>query len=165
MASAHLANYPFDVVYVAGGACDITSKDKATNRISFKWNPPQDVAVHLLGSLRTEDSFISNNHPASRVVFCPLVGSKLSRVVNAHDVSLDQQSAVDNAIFEFNMEIFKINKKRDTFSPSLHRSIHRSNGKVRKCHYHLLDDGLHLSEQQLTKWAGEFVKATSHTSS
>ena len=39
-ASRHLDRYPFDVVYIAWGVCDITSKDDLTKAISFEWNPP-----------------------------------------------------------------------------------------------------------------------------
>ena len=34
-ASKHLHRYPFDVVYIMGGVCDITRKDTTTNKISF----------------------------------------------------------------------------------------------------------------------------------
>ena len=114
-----------------------------------------------MDSLKQNDRFMQTNYPASRVVFCPLVGTELVRVVNAHKVTAEQQSMVDDTIFEFNTEVFNINKRRQSFSPSLHSSIHRSNGSAKKCHYHLLADGIHLSEPQMDKWARELVKATS----
>ena len=161
-ASEHLTSYPFDVVYILGGACDITTRDEVTKKISFDWAPASKVASHLLDSLKLEDKFMQSNHPTSRVVFCPLVGTELVRVVNAHGVTDEQQAEVDNAIFEFNNEIFNVNRKRQSFSPSLHSSIHRSKGRTRKNHYHLLTDGIHLSEHQMDKWARELVKSTSY---
>ena len=37
IASRHLQGCPFDAVYLAGGACDITTKDDFTNLISCEW--------------------------------------------------------------------------------------------------------------------------------
>ena len=72
----------------------------------------------------------------------------------------DQQSWVDDAMFDFNSEVFKINKRRNSFSPPLHRTIHRMAGVVRKSHYHHLSDGLHPSDELKLKWSAWLVKAT-----
>ena len=160
MAGAHLEKYPFDVVYVAGGACDITTKCQATKSVSFSWESLEDLYGHLSSMLNQEDKFMKKNYPASKIVFCPLVGIDLVRVVTAHRATPQQQQVVNEAIFAFNAEVFKLNKKRGTYSPSLHRTIHRSNGTTQKSHYHHLVYGLHLSEEQLTKWANEMVKAS-----
>ena len=159
-ASKHLNKYPFDVVYIIGGACDITNKEKETNRISFDWPLPNSLSDFMLGALSHKDKYFTKNHAASRVIFCPLVGVELSRVVNGHEVTEEQQLAVDKAVFEFNEQVFAINKRRSTFSPPLHRTIHRSSGKVKKSHYHHLEDGIHLNEEQKEKWADLLVKAT-----
>ena len=160
MAGAHLDRYPFDVVYVAGGACDITTKSQYSKAISFDWNPPAAVSSHLIRMLDLEDKYLHETYPASRVVFCPLVGTELLRVVTAHQVTPQQQEAVDEAIFKFNSAIFLLNKKRETYSPSLHRTVHRSKAQIKKSYYHHLVDGLHPTESLLQKWADEFVKAT-----
>ena len=81
-------------------------------------------------------------------------------MVNAHEVNSSQQQMVDEAVFSFNTETFVVNKERGTFSPSLHRSIHRSIRGVRRSYYHHLEDGIHLSDDQKDKWAAELVKAT-----
>ena len=159
MAGRHSEKYPFDVVYIAGGVCDITSKDSFTNKISFEWEPPEGVIDHLKMTLNRASETMRKDHPATKVVFCPLVGVELARVVNAHPVTDDQQWAVDTSIFEFNENVFKLNKEGGTFSPSLHRSVHRSTKGTRKSYYHHLADGIHLSEELKVKWAEEFVKA------
>ena len=164
MASTHLDRYPFDVVYIAGGACDITRKNKATKEITFSWDPLEDLEAHLLHTLKSEAQLIYNRHPASKAVFCPLVGSDLVRVLTCpnHLLLSQQQQATDDAVFAYNMEIFDLNKKRNLFSPSLHRTVHRSKGANRKSHYHHLEDGLHLTEDLRSKWATELVKASSN---
>ena len=158
-ASAHLKSYPFDVVYIIGGACDITYKDHRTKEISFNWSPPGSLTDHLLSTISYEDSFMRSTHPAARVVFCTLVGVDLARVVSRQIIEREQQEAVNEAVFAYNTEIFAVNKKRGTFSPSLHRTVHRSARGKNKCHYHHLEDGIHLSENLQCQWATELVKA------
>ena len=80
-------------------------------------------------------------------------------MVNAHKVTLAQQEATNNVVLEFNCEVFKVKKERDLFSPSLHRTIHRSKNGSRKSFYEHLEDGVHLQVYMKDKWAQEFVKA------
>ena len=159
LASSHLGKYPFDVVYIVGGICDVTTKDSATGRISFDWVPPAELGNQLVKRLYDEDEFMRRQHPASRVVFCPLVGVELEEVVNSHAVNREQQEAVNEAVFDFNTEIFSINERRGTFSPSLHRTVHRTIRGKNKSYYHHLSDGIHPTEELKGKWADEFVKA------
>ena len=155
----HLKRCPFDVVYIAGGACDITRKDSHSKRISYVWGDGDDLKVHLLGVLKEADERIRKYFPASKVVFCSLVGSELSRIVNAYAVSVEQQLQMNRAIWEFNTNIFRINSERGTFAPSLHSQVHRMcKGKERN-YYHHLHDGIHLTEELKIKWAEQFLKA------
>ena len=80
-ANKHLERYLFDVTYVAGGVCNITSKAEATDRISFEWDPPEKVVEHLKWTLKKADEFMKEHHPPARVVFCPLVGVELQRAI------------------------------------------------------------------------------------
>ena len=136
-ADAHLANYPFDVVYVAGGACDITTKNKITKKISFDWESMDALSAHLINTLQEENHRLLLKHPASRVVFCPLVGTDLARVVNAHTTTYCQQSMVNDTIFAYNEAVFTVNKSRGAYSPALHRTVHRSKGGNMKSYYYI----------------------------
>ena len=160
MASKHLNSYPFDVVYVAGGTCNITDKDSVTSKISFNWKKQEDLQTHIMKEVEGVYDFLAKSHPASRVVVCPIVGIDLGRVVNEHEVDLNHQEWVDTTVFEVNTELFHINKIKKVFSPPLHRTIHRSVGGIRKSHYHHLADGVHLSDEQRESWARWFVAAT-----
>ena len=157
-AETHLKNYPFDIAYIAGGACDVTSKDRVTNKIFFPWSPPSRLGKHLCATVKELDAAFAKSFPASKVIFCPLVGTDLSRVVTAHTITDDQQAAVDDAMFELNEEIFRINLNRGNFAPALHRTIHRSR---KKSYYEHLSDGLHLTDYIKDKWVTAFVKAAS----
>ena len=147
------------MVYVAGGACDITVKDCVSKEVSFKWDAPNSLEKHLLDSLRREDKFMAENHPAGKIVFCTLIGTELSQIVTDRMVHPGEQTMVNNAVFSFNTEIFAVNKRRGTFSPSLHRAVHRSTRGAKKSFYEHLHDGIHPGESLKEKWAEEFVKA------
>ena len=159
LAANHLGSYPFDVVYIVGGANNITTKNKFTGKISFEWNPPDLLIPHLIAELQRANVRTKKEFPASKVVFCTLIGSDLSRVVNSHKVNDHQQHIVNEAVFDFNEEIFKIIRERGTFSPSLHRTVHRAKNGKRKSFYDHLQDGIHLRDHIKDKWADEFVKA------
>ena len=158
----HLGKCPFDIVYIAGGICDITSKDHESGAISLEWADEEDLKSHLVGALNRANVSRKKYLPASRIVFCPLVGCDLKQVVNVHKISEDQQEMVNNAIWEFNSRIFRVNEENSAFSPSLHQSVHRICNEKRRNYYYHLEDGLHLSDFLKNKWADQFIKAMAH---
>ena len=161
-AASHLDSYPFDLVYIEGGVNNITRKDRMTRKVSFPWEPPELLMEHLSAILERLEKKFKSEYPASKVIFCPLVGSELTRIVNEGETTERQQIAVNNAVFTFNEKVFKINARNELFSPSLHRTVHRSKNGVKKSHYSHLHDGIHLGEYLKDKWAEEFVKAAKH---
>ena len=54
-------------------------KDRVTGEISFDWEPAEGVEQHLCLEL---DIFFVREFPASKIVFCPLVGVELNRIGN-----------------------------------------------------------------------------------
>ena len=159
LVSSHLEKYPFDVVYIIGGACDITTKQPISTRISFNWDPPSNLEKQLTSTLTEESEFMVKSHPASKVIFCPLVGVDLERVVNEHEIKNAQHDAVDQAGFRFNEKIFEIKRERKVFSLSLHRSVHRSMRGKERSFYQQLAECIHLSEALKDKWVSELLKA------
>ena len=159
IAEDYLPLHPFDVLYVAGGANDITTKDRITHQISFNWGNGQDLSEHLISTVSKALSFFLKTFPASKIIFCPLIGSDLSRVVTAHTVTQENQRTVDNEVWDFNAEIFRMNQQKGYFSPSLHHTVHRFCKGKRHDYYHHLHDGIHLSDPLKNKWAAQFVSA------
>ena len=159
IASKYLITHPFDVVYLAGGVTNITSKNRLTKQISYDWGPGPELAAHLTSLLDRANQHFQKHHPASRVVFCPLIGSDLSKVVNAHTVTREDQEAVNNAIWDFNFKVYEINAARNTFCPALQHQVHRICKGVRRNYYHHLPDGIHLSEYVCKKWASQFINS------
>ena len=162
IATSHLQRCPFDVVYIAGGVCDITTKNEYTKLISFDWELGEELGEHLIGDLNRADSKFKKYFPASKISFCSLIGCDLVRTVNAHPTTVEQKEMVNNAVWEFNCEIFRINRERKIFSPSLHSQIHRICNGTKRNYYQHLHDGLHPSDFIKQKWATQFVKAIAH---
>ena len=158
IAEKYLPLHPFDVVYIAGGANNITSKNRLTRKISYPWELGTDLQDHLVSTLTKANAHFVKTFPASKVIFCPLVGSDLDRVVNSGLILHDHKQDVENAIWEFNTNVFRISNERGTKTPALHHQVHRyCNGK-RRVYYEHLHDGIHLSEFLKEKWAHQFVK-------
>ena len=158
-AERYLPLHPFDVIYIAGGVNDITSKDQCTKKISYDWDNGEDLQLHLVSTLTKANAHFINTFPASKVIFCPLVGSELARIVNAHQVTLDNQKDVDDAVWEFNNNVFRINNERNAKCPPLHHQVHRFCKGTRRAYYHHLSDGIHLTNFLKQKWASLFIKA------
>ena len=47
VAMSHLGKCPFDIVYVAGGVCDLTTKKHTTRAISFEWESEDSFQITL----------------------------------------------------------------------------------------------------------------------
>ena len=120
----YLKDHNFDVVYMAAGVNDITTKNKKTGGISFEWGDGKELSEYMCRMLTGADNSLQKNFPAARIVFCPLIGCELRRVVNKHSTTDREQEAVDNAVWDFNEKVFEINARRGTFSPALHHHVH-----------------------------------------
>ena len=162
VADKHLQKNPFDIVYIAGGACDITFKEKSTGKIIYAWGRRGELGMHLLGTLNRAIKKLSKDFPASKVIFCPLIASELRRVVNSGNITHEDQGEVENAVWEFNSTVFKINKEKSLISPSLHHQVHRFCKGKKRNYYHHLVDGIHLTDYLKNKWADEFVNVMAH---
>ena len=158
-AKSYLKDHPFDVIYIAGGANNITHKNKWTKQISYTWGPGEGLKKHLVDSLLKADRELQEAFPATKIIFCPMVGSELAKIVNAHEVTDLDQQVVEEAVWEFNNKVFTINARRGTFSPPLHHQVHRFCKGARKAYYQHLRDGLHPTVALRQKWAKNFIKA------
>ena len=156
-ASKHLQKNPFDVVYIVGGACDITAKIRTTKQIIYGWSSGKELEEYLLKVLKKADKSFKEEFPASKVVFCPLIACEVRRVVTQGKASPEDQNEVEEAVWSFNTEVFKINKERRVISPSLHHQVHRYCKGRRRAYYHHLHDGLHLTDYLKNKLADEFI--------
>ena len=158
----YLPRHLFDVIYMVGGACDITNKDKLTGKITFDWKPGKDLKIQLVGCLLHADEEFKRIFPASKIVYCTLIGVELQRVVTSQVISQENQNLANEAVWEFNTAVFDLNSRNNVFSPSLHHQVHRCCKGKKRNYYHHLADGIHLSEFLKEKWANQFINAIAH---
>ena len=157
-ASSHLNGHAFDIVYIPGGVCDITTKNKKTKEVYYQWKRGEELHSHFIKILKLADEQLRRDFPASKIVFCPLVASELHRVLTKKSTKEEDQLSVEEAVWGFNSMVFKINKQRELYSPALHHQVHRFCKGKKRAYYHHLSDGLHLTDFLKNKWADEFIK-------
>ena len=135
---------PFDGAYIIAGFYDITNKNRLT--------------CYLLNTRRDCYDQLKKDHPGAIIVFCPLIGLDLYRVVPGS--TLAQQEIINNTVWSSNIELSRMKEVNSFYYPFLASPVHRiENGKQGSYYHHLAMDGLHLSEQIITSWAKQLVKA------
>ena len=158
----YLPKHPFDVIYVCGGAWDILKRGQEDYTFSYEWAQNDLLESHLVQSLTKADKSLRSVFPASRIVFCPLVGVDLSKITTLNGTTPADQQVIDDVVWEFNTTVHSINEARGTFSRALHHQIHRFCKGKKRAYYQHLPDGLNLSSFIKDKWAAQFVKALAH---
>ena len=157
-ADIYLDSFPFDVVYIIAGVNDITTKDKNTNSIDFLWRSEDELAGHLIDTMKAGHAQLKKDHPGAGITFCPLIGLDLQKA--APHCTLEQQAMVDNSVWRFNIELCKLRDSHKFFFPFLAAPVHRiENGQHKSYYHHLGNDGLHLSSKMNQVWAKQLVKA------
>ena len=48
---------PFDIVFLVGGICNVTSKDRLTKKISFEWQNSDLLLSHLLKEIDNGEKY------------------------------------------------------------------------------------------------------------
>ena len=157
-ADSFLRAYPFDVVYIIAGVNDITNKNRTTGHITFLWKTEDALANYLIATRQNSFEQLSRGHPGAKIIFCPLVGLDLHRVVQGSTVT--QQLVVDNAVWRTNISLNKMRNEHSFCFPFLASPVHRiENGKHKSYYHHLAVDGLHLPGKLDRLWAKQLVKA------
>ena len=146
--------------YIIAGAFDLINVNENDNTVTLNWDSQLALTRYYDDMLREANGYILEKYPASKVVFCPMVGMELSKVVSDADtVKTKDQIMVDGAVWEFNSKVRSINNKNDLKTPFLLTPIHRhANGK-KKTYYHHLNNGKDPSDYIMDKWAKALVHA------
>lgn len=149
-------------VYVIAGICDITKKNKHTNKVSLReTNPMFAMSLYKFHMEAIRSSLTSKlGNDDCIVVFGELVGMN---IVGYNGTRFpDQQQNLLNEIVEgVNKEIIAQNASRDLVTPWIARTIHKNWRNGRKMHrYHkLAADGVHLTQDLREMWAREILKS------
>ena len=148
---------PFDVIFIAGGICNITTKDKQTKKIDFKWSDSIDLATSLINTMDKAEDFLHKSRPATTFIFCPLLGANLEAAMKKP--ALAEQIILDEAIWIFNEEVFQRNSMKNAYAPNFADPVYRKiKGIKRTFLNHLHDDGIHLSDGLKEIWVRKILK-------
>ena len=119
---------PFDMLFIAGGICNITRKDMVSKEIFFEWDDSVELASHIIDTMEKEEKIFMGKAPGSKLVFCNFVGADLSKVLKRNAES--EQWILNEAIYIINEDIFQKNIVKEVYAPDLASPVHRQlNGK------------------------------------
>ena len=151
---------PHDVLFIAGGICNITRKDQVSKKIFFDWDNPVELASHIIEIIEEEEDTFIKHAPATKMAYCNLLGADLSKVLR-RDADFEQ-SVLNEAIYMINEDIFQKNIVKNLFAPDLASPVHRQiKGEYKTFLDHLAADGIHLSSDLKKKWAKKMYKTVS----
>ena len=159
-ANEYAKKRPFDVIYLAGGINNVTTKCQITKVITFEWQTEAALSNFLIGTMERSLAFLKRENPATKFVFCSIAGAELVYVVPCPTEK--DQDVVTNSIWNYNIEIRKQNETLGFYHPRLDRPIHRTTAGSRRNYYRHLRDGIHPTNFTLAKWTQEIVKAMGH---
>ena len=161
LADTHLSSYPRDVIYILGGACNVTSKLKGSRQILFNWENDAMLTRHLFVYTEMGLKWTTQRHPAATIVICPLTGSYLQTLA---PYAAKLQFMVDKSTRDFNNIVIGLNRESQVAMPWLQKHVHKTRHGVDKNYYTnlpngspALPDGLHPSRDLLDLWARDFV--------
>ena len=150
---------PFDMLFLAGGICNITRKDMVTKEIFFEWDDPVELASHIIDIIENEEEIFRKKAPGSKLVFCNFVGADLTKVLKRNAEA--EQCILNEAIYIINEDIFQKNIVKEVYAPDLASPVHRQiNGKNMTFLDHLGSDGIHLGLDLKKKWAKKMFKTS-----
>ena len=152
--------FPFDVLYLAGGINNVTVKCKITKVVTFEWQSVSALSNFLITTMKKALKYLRREHPATKIVISSIPGVDLQYVVPC-PTDRDQE-IVTESIWNFNVEVRAVNKELGHYHPRLERPVHRLTNGTRRNYYHHLDDGLHSSAFMVTKWVQELIKSMGH---
>ena len=148
---------PYDLMFIEGGICDITTKNHSTNKITFDWDDHKKLSSHVIHEMDKVEMEFKKDLPASNLIVCNIIGADLEKDLKRHTDY--EQYVMDEAIFEINDYVFKRNIEKGFWAPDMASPVHRETNGTRKCFYnHMATDGLHLGEGLKLKWAKKLLK-------
>ena len=150
---------PFDLMFIIGGICNITSKDWKNGNISFEWKDPEKLSRHVINIIENEERRFKRELPASTIIFCRIVGADMEKVLRRH--ADYEQFVMDEAIYKINDHIFRKNIEKGLWAPDMATPVHRMiKGEMKSFYEHLANDGIHLSQELKEKWAKKLLKTS-----
>ena len=155
-ADQHLTGFPRDIIYIFGGQCDVTYKDRRTKKIYCKWSSSAELCSHLCAYTEVGLDWLKFNHEESKVVICPLTGTDVSKKIANNHPAL--QNIVDQGIQDFNHVVSDLNSMSEVATPWTANHYFKSRHGKQSIQYDLLaNDGIHPTTKLTELWAQDFA--------
>lgn len=148
---------PAAVMFI-GVTCDLTILNRATRKISLRYDSIGDLLEYMINVFREARLSVRQKFPQIKVAFGGLCGIDLNQYNGLQSFS-ELQPVIDDTVHLLNYHIKTDNIQHGMVHPTLTSRIHivRTN-KPRRNQYRLLSDGIHLSEALYTDWAKNIIR-------
>lgn len=147
---------PTCVLYI-GGTCDLTNMDRNTRVISPRLPNFPDLCAYMMNIFKEARRISNERFPGTMVLFGGLCGVNLNMYNGLPFYDL-LQPVIDQTIDVLNYAIKADNLNHGLIHPVLTRKVHRKEKKGARNQYHLLIDGVHLSESLYVDWANNITR-------
>lgn len=147
---------PTCVIYI-GGTCDLTVMDRNTRIISPRVSNFPDLCAYMMNTFKEARRISNERFPGTMVLFGGLCGVNLN-MYNCLPFYDNLQPVIDQTIDVLNYAIKADNLNHGLIHPVLTRKVHRKEKKGARNQYHLLSDGVHLSELLYIDWAKNLTR-------
>lgn len=161
MAISKLIWWAPKIIVILNGLCDLTQKDKASKRVSLRYQSVEEAVLNHTESMdhARHYLYVQLIESPCQLVFAHVVGMDLMKY-NKENGQSDQQAMLDESITAINIAVNRFNEQHDAVAPWLARDIHRNVGGRKITRYQKLsEDGVHLTEVIKEKWAVEILSA------
>ena len=165
MTKSAINSKPCELIYILGGICSITEKEKGKVELPFDSADAVYQAVKELFKAVITDL---DNYDTTPVILCQLVGVDLKMVneevkgqesarKRKRGIKHPKQDIMDEAILKLNAFIRLLNTERGHETPELGAAVHKHHGQQGWTHtYNHLRDGVHPTLQTQKYWAKRF---------
>ena len=127
---------PFDLIFLCAGIYNIVNKDEPTGKFFFPWSSCEQLILALLKMVDKADKHFCKDRPATKVIYCPVIGADLGRLLGRD--AAQQQLILNEGVWALNQKFYGLNKARSYYCPNMVVPVHRIvSGKRKNCYHHL----------------------------
>lgn len=147
---------PTCIIYI-GGTCDLTIMDCEKRVISPRIPNFPDLCAYMISTFKEARKVVNECFLGTMILFGGLCGVNLN-MYNGIPHFHPLQPIIDQTIDVLNYAIKSDNINHGLIHPVLTRMVHRKERKGSRNQYHLLEDGVHLSELLYIDWAKNITR-------
>lgn len=145
------------LVIILGGINDMTILDKATRKVSIRFDSVEKCREHFTSIITHSRALLSREYPNVLFTFAGIIGMDMAKY-NGQHVKVEDQKMMNDSILEVNRLLKYYNYQHDSPHKYFTTIVHR--WELGVCHhsYELLYDGLHPRTPVLRHWIRQIFK-------